>query len=47
MAKRTKYKAEDIVKAKQLRDQATTITEYRKALSMILSAELNLDAEQT
>jgi hypothetical protein len=47
MAKRTKYRTEDIVKAKQLRDQATTIKEYRKALSMILSAELNLDAEQT
>lgn len=47
MAKRTKYRTEDIVKAKQLRDQATTIKDYRKALSMILSAELNLDAEQT
>jgi len=47
MAKRSKYKAEDILKAKQLRDQATTIKEYRKALSVIVSAELNLDAGKT
>jgi hypothetical protein len=47
MAKKTHFKTEDIQKAKQLRDQASTIAEYRKALSVILSAELNLDAEQT
>jgi len=47
MSKQTKFRIEDIQKAKQLRDQASTITAYRKALSVIISAELNLDAGQT
>ena len=46
MAKQTSFKIEQIQKAKQLRDQASTIAEYRRALSVILSAELNLDAEK-
>lgn len=36
---------EDIKKAKKLRDEATSVTEYRKALSVILMAELQLDAD--
>ena len=40
MARKIQISIEDIQRAKQLRDQATTIAEYRKALSVILSAEL-------
>lgn len=46
MARKIQITAEEIQRAKQLRDQATTITDYRKALSVILSAGLDLDAEQ-
>ena len=47
MARQVQISSEDIQRAKQLRDQATTIADYRKALSVILVAELSLDAEQT
>jgi len=47
MARQVQISSEDIQRAKQLRDQATTIVDYRKALSVILVAELSLDAEQT
>jgi hypothetical protein len=47
MARKIQISIEDIQRAKQLRDQATTIAEYRKALSVILPAELSIDAEQT
>jgi hypothetical protein len=47
MAKKIQISIEDIQRAKQLRDQATTIAEYRNALSVILPAELSIDAEQT
>jgi hypothetical protein len=47
MARQNKISIEDIQRAKQLRDQATTVAEYRKALSMILAAELSLNADQT
>lgn len=47
MARKNKIHVEDIQMAKQLRDQATTVAEYRKALSLILTAELNLDADKT
>src|SRR5665647_1074580 len=47
MARQTQISIEDIQRAKQLRDQATTIAEYRKALSVILPAEFSIDAEQT
>ena len=47
MAKKIQISIEDIQRAKQLRDQATTISEYRSALSVILPAELSIDAEQT
>lgn len=46
MARHNKILIEDIQRAKKLRDQATTITEYRKALSLILAVELSLDADQ-
>ncbi|OHE22885.1 MAG: hypothetical protein A2Z43_04085 [Syntrophobacterales bacterium RBG_19FT_COMBO_59_10] len=42
-----KYPIEDIQRAKHLRDQATTVAEYRKALCVILPAELSIDADQT
>jgi len=47
MARRIQISIEDIQRAKQLRDQATTVAGYRKALSVILSVELRLDADQT
>jgi transposase len=37
---------EEIQKARQLRDQSNTITEYSKALSVLLVAELGIDAEK-
>ncbi len=47
MARRVQISREEIQQAKQLRDRATTIAEYRKALSVILAAEVGLDADQT
>ena len=47
MAKKIQFSIEDIQRAKQLRDQATTIADYRKALSVILPAEFSIDSEQT
>lgn len=47
MARQVQISSEDIQRAKQLREQATTVAEYRKALSVILIAELSLDADQT
>jgi hypothetical protein len=47
MARQVQIGIDDIQRAKQLRDQATTIAEYRKALSVILPAELSIDAERT
>ncbi len=46
MARQNQISMEDLQRAKQLRDQATTAVEYRKALSVILTAELSMDAEQ-
>jgi hypothetical protein len=46
MARQNRILVEDIQRAKQLREQATTVAEYRKALSLILAAELSLDADQ-
>jgi hypothetical protein len=46
MARQNRISIEDIQRAKQLRDQATTIAEYRKALSMILAAESVFDADR-
>ena len=47
MARKISIDPKDIQKAKQLRDQAATISEYRKALSVILVAEYGLDADRT
>ena len=47
MARTVLCSNEEIQRAKQLRDQATTIADYRRALSVILVAEHGLDAEQT
>jgi hypothetical protein len=46
MARHVEISKEDVQRAKHLRDQATTVAEYRKALSVILVAELSLDAER-
>lgn len=46
MARHSSTVTEDVQRAKQLRDQATTITEYRKALSVILVGEYGLDADR-
>jgi len=46
MARKLQISSENIQRAQQLRDQATTITDYRKAISVILVAELSLDADQ-
>ena len=47
MARKIRIDPEEVQKAKQLREQATTISEYRKALSVILLAEYGLDADRT
>ena len=47
MARQIQISFEEIQRAKQLRDQATTVAEYRKALSVILPAELSIDADLT
>ena len=47
MAKQIQISIEDIQRAKQLRDQATTVVAYRKALCVILPAELSIDADKT
>jgi hypothetical protein len=47
MARKIQISIEEIQRAKQLRDQATTVAEYRKALSVILSVEFSIDADLT
>lgn len=47
MARRSNIRPEDVLKAKQIRDQAVTVSEYRTALSVILIAECGFDTEQT
>jgi len=47
MARQAQIGIEEIQRAKHLRDQATTIAEYRKALSVILAADYGLDADRT
>lgn len=47
MARKVCISPEEVQRAKQLRDQATTVADYRKALSVILVAEYGLVAEQT
>jgi transposase len=45
MARQTCISAEEIQRAEQLRDQATTVAEYRTALSVILCTVIGLDAD--
>ncbi len=42
-----KIGTKDVQRANQLRDKATTVAEYRKALSVILRAELSIDVART
>jgi transposase len=46
MARTTRINKEELEQARQLRDQATTAAELKKALSVILTAELNLDSNK-
>jgi transposase len=46
MARKACFSPEEVQRAKRLRDQATTVTDYRKALSVILVAEYGLDADR-
>ena len=46
MARKISIDPEDLQTAKQLRDQAATVSEYRKALSVILVAEYGLDVDR-
>jgi transposase len=46
MARKTCTDFDEVQKAKQLRDKATTVSEYRKALSVILVAEYGFDADR-
>jgi transposase len=47
MARRSCISDDMIHQAKQLRDHATTIADYRKGLSVLLAVQFGLDAEQT
>jgi transposase len=47
MARKAQIQEEEISRAKQLRDAAKSIADFRKALSVILAAELDLDADRT
>jgi len=47
MARAAHFSDEEVARAHQLRDNATTVMEMRKALSVLLVAEAGLDASQT
>ena len=47
MARAARFSGEEIARARQLRDKATTVIELRKALSVLLVSEAGLDAIQT
>jgi hypothetical protein len=47
MARPVNGRDEDVERARQLRDHAASIGEYRKALSVILVADVGLDAART
>ncbi len=47
MARAARFSDEEIARARQLRDGATTVTELRKALSVLLVTEASLDAVRT
>ena len=44
MARKAVFTSDEMVKARQLRDKATTAQELRKALSVLLVAEAGLAA---
>ncbi len=46
MAKKTQISSEELAQARYLREQCTTAAELRKALSVLLIAELGIDAEK-
>lgn len=46
MARTARISNDELVQARQLRDQAKTAAELRKALSVLLTAELNLEADK-
>ena len=46
MARKTQISSEELAKARHLREQGTTAAELRKALSVLLIAELGIDAEK-
>ena len=46
MARPVRISEEEVVQARLLREQAKSATELRKALSVLLVAELGLDAEK-
>lgn len=46
MARTAQYTDEEIQKAQNLRDEARTVADFRKAMSVILSAKLGIDAIQ-
>ena len=47
MARAACFTDEEIARARQLRDKATTVMELRKALSVLLVSEAGLDTIQT
>lgn len=46
MAKKTQISSEELAQARHLREQCATAAELRKALSVLLIAELGIDAEK-
>ena len=46
MARKAIFTSEEITKARQLRDKATTVKELRKALSVLLVAVAGLDTDR-
>ena len=46
MARKASFNEEEIQKARHYRDQAATIADYRKAISVILLVECGIDAER-
>src|SRR4030042_5031699 len=47
MARTARFSDEEVARARELRDKATTVMELRKALSVLLIAEAGLDASRT
>ena len=47
MARPAFFSEEEILRAQELRDRATSVSEMQKALSVLLMAEAHLDAEKT